>query len=104
MLISGSASDYANYGADVVDAALDMEQGDVRVVDDAVMSFILYRDELPEYSSLTTAEKDSIGSIGDDLSEKKINEVVKPLTGDIEVNKEVTGGFDIRTAHKNSYY
>ena len=99
-----SKNDAGSYGSDIVGALWDMEIGDVKTVEDDVMTFIMIRSELPDYSSLTPAELDMISGVGDYVNSEKVSGVLRPLIADVMVNEEIVSDFDIRTAHRNSYY
>lgn len=99
-----SKTDSASYGSDVVDAAWNMEIGEVRSVADDVMTFILYRDELPEYANLDSTEQTPVSDMETNMVNELINEMYAPLIKETEENEEIISEFDIREAHMNSYY
>ncbi|MBQ4054757.1 MAG: hypothetical protein IJD17_03505 [Clostridia bacterium] len=99
-----SESDSASYGSDVVDALWSMDVGGNAIVSDDVMTFIVYRDVLPEYKNLNATEKTLVSDMEDLLINQLINEKFRPLIEKIEENEELLSDFDIRTAHMNSYY
>ena len=99
-----SASDAVSYGSDVVDALWNMEIGETATVSDDVMTFIIYRDELPDYKDLNTTEKNLVSNIETIIINELINKKYKPLIEEIEENEELLSDFDIRLAHMNSYY
>lgn len=99
-----SASDAASYGSDVVDTLWNMEIGETATVSDDVMTFIIYRDELPKYKDLNATEKNLISNMETNLINERINEKYKPLIDEIEENDVILADFDIRKAHMNSYY
>ncbi len=97
-------NDSASYGSDVVDAAWSMEIGDVACVKDDVMTFILYRDELPEYSKLGSSEKPLVSNMESNMINELINAKYEPMIAEVEKDEEILADFDIRLAHMNSYY
>ena len=99
-----SKADSASYGSDLVGALWNMEIGDNAIVGDEEMTFIVYRDELPEYKNLNSTEKNLVSNMENDLINQLINEKFRPLIEEIEENEELLADFDIRTAHMNSYY
>ncbi len=97
-------NDTASYGSDVVSAAWDMKIGEVRSVNDDVMTFILYRDALPEYAKLTSTEKTLVSNMESNMINERINAKYEPLIKEVEENEEILSDFDIRRVHMNSYY
>ncbi len=97
-------NDSASYGSDVVDAAWNMEIGEVKSVNDDVMTFILYRDALPEYGKLNSTEKTLVSNMESNMINERINAKYEPLIKEVEENEEILSDFDIRKAHMNSYY
>ena len=93
-----------SYGSDVVDAAWSMEIGDVAATSDDVMTFIIYREEMPEYSSLTSSELELVSDMKSTMINEMINEMYAPLIEKVAKNEDILGKFDINEAHKNSYY
>ena len=81
-----------------------MEIGETATVSDDVMTFIVYREELPDYKDLNATEKTLISNMESNIINERINEKFEPLIKEIEENEELLSDFDIRTAHMNSYY
>lgn len=99
-----SASDAASYGSDVVNALWNMETGETATVSDDVMTFIIYRAELPKYKDLNATEKALVSNMESNIINERINEKFEPLIKEIEQNEELLSDFDIRLARMNSYY
>ena len=99
-----SRGDASRYGSDVVSAVWNTDEGGVATVSDDNMTFILCRVGLPSYSSLSQSDLAQLSGFDDALINDLINRKVAELSADVTVNEDVTSEFDIRTAHRNSYY
>ena len=97
-------NDETKYGADVINALFSMEEGEVRTVEDSVMTFIIYRDKLPKLSSLSRSDLEMLSGLTDNMIDEKIDRLFADLSENAVLNQEVTDKYDIRTVRKNSYY
>lgn len=99
-----SKNDADSFGEQVVDAAFSLEIGEAAAVSDSEITFIVCRVELPDYSDLTKDEMVKTASIVEYAENEKVNKVFEPLVKDVITDTSITDDFDIRTAHRNSYY
>lgn len=99
-----SSGDYTSYGADVVNAALELKEGEYRILSDSVSTLIVQKSPLPEYSSLTDTELETLSSLEERAQNRKKKNKFEALYDDVTVKQEVIASYNIRTAKKNSYY
>lgn len=99
-----SEKDAPDFGADIVGALFSLDVGKAKSVTDGTVTFIVYRAELPEYSSLTSNEKSLLSGLADNAVDDLIDAAVAERIDGVEVNGEIIEKYDIRKVKKNSYY
>ncbi len=99
-----SENDYSRFGSDIIKAATELEVGGVRTVSDENVTYIIKKCELPEYTSLTSADKDQLTDMDNYIIREKYTEKFDSYTDDIVINTELKDSYDIRKASENSYF
>lgn len=94
----------SEFGEEFVDAVFSMAPGEVRAVEDTLMTFILCRVDLPGLDQLNESELEMLSGISDNMVDDRIEEIFSSLSGGVEVDQEILDKFDIKTARKNTYY
>lgn len=99
-----SANDYSKFGADIINSAKELKVGEVTSVSDDVVTYIIKKLPLPEYSSLSSQDLEQLDAMNDALVREKFTAEFDEYAKDVDVNKTIIDKYSIKDISENSYF
>ncbi len=99
-----SENDYSRFGSDIVKAALELNEGEIREVSDDNVTYIIKKIKLPQYSELESADKEQLKSMDDYIVRELYIKDFEGYIENVEVNDTLLEKYNIRTISENSYF
>ncbi len=99
-----SQDDKSTFGSDIINAAFEMQAGDMRTVADENVTYIIKKYELPSYESLNEDDLKQLESLSKRLTSEKAESFFSEKKQEVVVNSELISRYTIRSVSENSYY
>ncbi len=99
-----SLSEADVWGSEIATKALAANVGDVFRVDEEYCTFIVKKEELTEFSKLTTTDTNQISDIEHNLASDLLREKLDKCIENVTVNKDITAKYKLSTVQSNPYY
>lgn len=99
-----SENDYSRFGSDIIKAAVELGEDELRVVSDDNVTYIIKKIKMPQYSELESSDKEQLKSMDDYIVRELYTEDFKEYTEEVEVNEALLKEYNIRSISENSYF
>ncbi|MBR6514924.1 MAG: hypothetical protein IKT46_08850 [Clostridia bacterium] len=99
-----SENDSSRLGGDIINAAKEINFGEIKVLSDENITYIVKKLDLPEYTSLTSSDKTQLEDMDDYIIREKFAARFGEYAADVVVNEELTKRYNIREISENSYF
>ena len=99
-----SSAETDTYGADLVAAAAEMSEGEVRRIETDAVTYIAIKLPLPELDALDETESEQLSELRDNASRESYTEKFDALADTVVINDDIIKAHPIEDAPLNLYY
>ena len=97
-------NDYSRFGVDIIDAAKELEAGEVRRISDENVTYIVKKEKLPAYTELDSDDKSQLEDMDSYITRELYKADFAEYIKDVSVNEEITDKYPIKEISENSYF